>query len=359
MKPTIITLEASYLIPISYFYVIPRQKVPMIANRRYYTTSNSDPQSFDLPPVPILTFNNLNNEDCIKSYRKLLKNKGGIYSFINTVKSQSRDLLPEMKYNSNLEASIVPWFITGFVDAEGSFSASIVKNPSSRTGWRILIAFSIKLHKRDEELLKLIQLYFGCGNIYKGSKDSLVFKIVDIKQIIDTVIPQFEKFPLQTQKKADFELFERIVEIMDRKEHLISKGLQEIVNIKASLNFGVSDDLKVMFPNTKSVLRPLVESSEIPHPQWLAGFASGEGCFAVSLRKSSVYKAGLQVLLRFSLTQHSRDAELLKSLGDYLGCGKVYTSKNADKVEFIVYKLSDLVEKVLPFFQKHSIKGLK
>ena len=234
MEPTIITLEASYLIPISYFYVIPRQKVPMIINRRYHTTSNSDPQSFDLPPVPILTFNNLNNEDCIKSYRKILKNKGGIYSFINTVKSQSRDLLPEMKHNSNLEASLVPWFITEFVDAEGSFSTSIVKNLSSCTGWRILIAFSIKLHKRDEELLKLIQLYFGCGNIYKGSKDSLVFKIVDIKQIINTVIPQFEKFLLQTQKKADFELFERIVEIMDRKEHLISKGLQEIVNLKAS-----------------------------------------------------------------------------------------------------------------------------
>lgn len=47
----------------------------------------------------------------------------------------------------------------------------------------------------------------------------------------------------------------------------MSKGLQEIVNLKASLNFGVSEDLKVMFPNTKPVLRPLVESYEIPHPQ--------------------------------------------------------------------------------------------
>uniref|UniRef100_UPI0030FE5249 hypothetical protein n=1 Tax=Dematophora necatrix TaxID=2751867 RepID=UPI0030FE5249 len=51
---------------------------------RYYSTSNSDLQSSDLP-LPVLTINNLNDKDSIKSYRILLKNKGGIYSFINTV----------------------------------------------------------------------------------------------------------------------------------------------------------------------------------------------------------------------------------------------------------------------------------
>ncbi len=35
---------------------------------RYYSTSNSDSPSSNLPPVSILTFNNLNNEDCVKSY---------------------------------------------------------------------------------------------------------------------------------------------------------------------------------------------------------------------------------------------------------------------------------------------------
>lgn len=118
------------------------------------------------------------------------------------------------------------------------------------------MAFSIHLHKKDEELLNLIQLYFGCGNIYKGGKDSLVFKIVDIKQIINTVISHFDKFPLQTQKKADFELFKIIVEIMHLKEHLQSKGLQKIVNLKASLNFGISGDLKAIFPKTDPVPRP-------------------------------------------------------------------------------------------------------
>ena len=133
-----------------------------------------------------------------------------------------------------------------------------MKNYKSRLGFRILVVFSINFHKKDEELLKLIQLYFGCGNIYKGSKDSLNFMIVDIKQIFNTVIPHFDKFPLLSQKKADFELFKRIVEIMHRKEHLLSSGLQEIVNLKAFLNFGLSDDFKAIFPDIVPVSRPLI-----------------------------------------------------------------------------------------------------
>lgn len=67
-----------------YLYTISRWKVGTKASDRYYSTSNSDLQSSDLP-LPVLTINNLNDKDSIKSYRILLKDKGGIYSFINTV----------------------------------------------------------------------------------------------------------------------------------------------------------------------------------------------------------------------------------------------------------------------------------
>ena len=79
------TLGVNYLVHTGYLYTISRLKVSTVASYRHYSTSNSDSQSSDLPPVPIFTINNLNNEDCVRSYRILLKNKGGIYSFINTV----------------------------------------------------------------------------------------------------------------------------------------------------------------------------------------------------------------------------------------------------------------------------------
>jgi group I intron endonuclease len=85
MNSTVTTLGANYLVHTGYLNTISRLKVCTVASYRYYSTSKSDSQSSDLPPVPILTINNLDNKDCIKSSRILLKDKGGIYSFINTV----------------------------------------------------------------------------------------------------------------------------------------------------------------------------------------------------------------------------------------------------------------------------------
>jgi len=53
-----------------------------------------------------------------------------------------------------------------------------------------------------------------------------------------------------TQKRVDYELFKRVLGLMNRKEHLSREGLMKIVNIKASMNLGLSDLLKTNFPNT-------------------------------------------------------------------------------------------------------------
>jgi hypothetical protein len=51
-----------------------------------------------------------------------------------------------------------------------------------------------------------------------------------------------------------------------RKEHLTQKGLIAIVNIRASINLGLSDELKEAFPNTVPVKRPTVVDQVIRDP---------------------------------------------------------------------------------------------
>ena len=51
-----------------------------------------------------------------------------------------------------------------------------------------------------------------------------------------------------------------------RKEHLTYEGLEKVVALKASLNRGLSEELKTVFPNTVPVLRPLVVDQVIPDP---------------------------------------------------------------------------------------------
>jgi hypothetical protein len=82
------------------------------------------------------------------------------------------------------------------------------------------------------------------------------------------VLAHFDKYPLLTQKGADLELFKQIVSKMSRNEHLTTEGVQEIVNLKASMNFGVlSDNLLSAFPNTVAVSRPVIKDPVIYDPE--------------------------------------------------------------------------------------------
>lgn len=64
--------------------------------------------------------------------------------------------------------------------------------------------FTIELHKRDLPLLKSIQMYFkGAGNItVRTTRDqSVIYSVTKLGEIIDVVIPHFDKYPLLTKKE--------------------------------------------------------------------------------------------------------------------------------------------------------------
>ena len=207
-------------------------------------------------------------------------------------------------------------------DGEGSFVSIIRKNPSSRLGWRVEVLFQIALHQKDLKLLNSIKSYFGdIGSIVKTNKDMYAFRVTSLKEILAYILPHFDTYPLITQKKADYLLFKEIALMMKKGEHLKEAGLQLIVNIRASLNLGLSDALKTAFPDTIPVARPLISKQEIPHPDWMAGFVTGEGTFFVKINKGR-NRAGIGVQLVFQVAQHIRDIELMKSFVSYFKCGQ-------------------------------------
>jgi hypothetical protein len=173
------------------------------------------------------------------------------------------------------------------------------------------------------------------------------------------LINYFDKYPLITQKYADYQLFKQAFLLIDNKEHLTEEGLQKLVAIRASMNLGNSVALKAAFPDIIPVTRPLVENQLIADPNWIAGFTSGEGCFFVRLRESSSYQMGYNVLLKFQITQHIRDSLLLKKIIDYLECGYFREIVKNNEGKFEVESLKDVIEKIIPFFNKYPIRGVK
>ena len=137
-----------------------------------------------------------------------------------------------------------PWFVTGFCDGEASFSVSISidKRIKGRVGWTVKPSFQISLHSRDMNLLLQLQEFFACGSIVsKNNRSEISFRVNSLHDLTNFIIPHFVNFPLLSQKAADFELFKQIVNLINTRVHLTDVGLRQIINIRASMNLGLSD----------------------------------------------------------------------------------------------------------------------
>ena len=254
-----------------------------------------------------------------------------------------------------------PWFVTGFCDGEASCSVSIYigKRIKGRVGWSIKPSFQISLHSKDMKLLLQMQEFFACGSIVsKKNRNEISFRVNSLHDLTNLIIPHFVNYPLLSQKAADFYLFKQIVNLINTKVHLTEVGLQQIINIRASINLGLSDLQKSKFINYKPVPRPIINYTEIPNPNWIAGFSSAEGCFLLTISKSNNNKIGKIVQLIFKISQHHRDKNLLELISKYLNCGNVYYhSENA--FVFKVGKFVDINNKIIPFFKSYPIQGIK
>ena len=254
--------------------------------------------------------------------------------------------------NSKLD----PFYVTGFSDGEACFTCSIVQSKTNKLGLAVKPSFQINLHVKDQAVLEGIKNSLRVGQIYKSGPKAVQLQVRSIKEL-KVILEHFYKFPLITQKRADFLLLMQVIEIMERREHLTLEGLLSIVAIKASMNLGLSDKLKVAFPDVVPVVRPRVETPKAIDPHWLAGFTSAEGCFFIDIRESKTHSVGFQVIIVFQLTQHERDKLLMKSFISFFQCGTI--RKNRTWIDYRVTRLEDILNKIIPFFKKYPIRGVK
>jgi hypothetical protein len=143
---------------------------------------------------------------------------------------------PQVRYYSDKSnnTKLNPWWVTGFADAEGSFSMSIFKSKTAAIGWTIEPSFSITLHKRDLELLKAIKTFLGVGSV-KVTGKTAQFRVrsrLDLKVIIS----HFNNYPLQTTKIINFLYFCEILNLLNDKVHTNTIGFLQLASLINKLN---------------------------------------------------------------------------------------------------------------------------
>lgn len=114
---------------------------------------------------------------------------------------------------------------------------SLKKSTTHQTGLQVELVFQITQHTRDKQLIVSLKNYFGCGRYRERTGglagDFIVSKLSDLNQ---KIIPFFSKYPIIGVKAKDFQLFTKVVFLMQSKAHLTKQGLEQIQIIKAGLN---------------------------------------------------------------------------------------------------------------------------
>jgi len=139
-------------------------------------------------------------------------------------------------------------WITGFVDGEGCFSIHVVRQPHRsnrrgyRTGFQVAHQFVVTQGAKSIECLQTMQQYFGVGRVYcnqryDNHKEHLYRYCVRAREeLVKTIIPFFERYPLRTSKQDNFLKFAECMDLMGIGAHLTSSGLIKIVEIAETMN---------------------------------------------------------------------------------------------------------------------------
>lgn len=125
-----------------------------------------------------------------------------------------------------------PFWVTGFMEADGSFFININKITN-----KVRPVASIGLNDREKFLLEKINKFFNeIGSVYESPKHNFaewkVFKLTNLEYLIN----HFNNYPLKGFKSYNFSIWCEIIKLIKNKDQLSQKDLDNIKILKEKLN---------------------------------------------------------------------------------------------------------------------------
>jgi LAGLIDADG endonuclease len=139
-------------------------------------------------------------------------------------------------------------WVIGFVDGEGCFSIGFVRQPDRvsrrgyRTGYQVVHSFVVTQGARSASCLEELRSFFGVGSVtvnrrHDNHKEHLHrYSVVRRADLLEVIVPFFERYPLRSAKRFDFEAFAQCLEIMRSGRHLTTGGVIEIAELAQTMN---------------------------------------------------------------------------------------------------------------------------
>lgn len=211
------------------------------------------------------------------------------------------------------ELKLDPMWVTGITDGEGNFSASSTKNANNT---KIALTFKIDQKEDSAGILYDLSRYFNCGRVVADNRGFKSFKVTKLTDIVNVVIPHFDKYPLVTSKQLNFQAFKEIALILNSKSTTLDIDFARIENLIGNMNSRRSflEKWTYLSQSTLSVL----------NPNWLQAFIDGEGSFqfgiADRISRGSPYVATTPTL---EIAQNTHDVKVLDLIKQYFEAGYI------------------------------------
>jgi hypothetical protein len=132
----------------------------------------------------------------------------------------------------------VNYYLSGFVDGEGSFNVSLRRKNDYAIGWQVVLSFNVS--QKDPFILDLLKETLGCGTIKRRKCDGLYsYDVTNYADIFMQVIPFFDKYKIfSITKRKNYLIFKDIALLVKQGKQLTRDGLFEVVSLRESLNEG-------------------------------------------------------------------------------------------------------------------------
>lgn len=232
-----------------------------------------------------------------------------------------------------------------------------ISKKNSKLGFSVRPIFQIAVHDSDKFILCKIKKFFNNVGSIKKIGLYYYYKIESFKNMLEVIIPHFDKYPLLSiNKSRSYYLFKECIHLRCKYKKMDIHLLNEFIKYKACFKQGYNARIfkyynEVIPFDINSIPKPKYEKI---NPYWIAGFTSGDGTFGV-YQRGGKYK---NYNCSFRISQDKIDKSLLKHISKYLGCGKIISSK-LGMINLGIYSFKDLSTIIVPFFKKYKLKTSK
>lgn len=256
--------------------------------------------------------------------------------------------------------TLTPGWIVGFVEGDGCFAVGVHNKSTMKFLKYMKPSIKVGQHTLDVRLLYALRKYFNCGQVRYNVKNYYLWEVESQNDLLNIIVPFFDQFKLQGKRSIEFLRQREILLKLEKKKHYERRGFDEIVELAQNLRINSKNYLLLQ----NSCHFPVVMPRLVLEPSYITGFSEAEGSFGVypcpHFAEGKAVRIEFQPV--FEVTQHKLDLKLLEGFEQYFDCGKIRQKPKAKNSSGLVYcwrvrKLSDLVEIIIPFFEKNNFYG--